>query len=115
MDAKVITADMANRMMVWSEFGRPNESVLAPPRDAAGPNHGLYPGGYYLLNAESTDALKATVAANEEARMRAIKPAPARRTEPVSYRDRIDKLWKGWVLPATDADTWVVAGCGGHF
>ena len=27
MDAKVATADMANHMMVWAQFGRPNESA----------------------------------------------------------------------------------------
>jgi hypothetical protein len=32
IDAKIATADMANHMLVWAEFGRPNESVT-PPRD----------------------------------------------------------------------------------
>jgi hypothetical protein len=115
MDAKVVSSAMASKMMVWSEFGRPNESVLAPPRDSAGPNHGLYPGGYYMLSAEPTEALSASVAANEKARLADTKPAEARKPAPVSYRDRTEKLWKGWVLPASDADTWFVAGSASYY
>ncbi|MBV8808463.1 MAG: hypothetical protein JO033_07285, partial [Acidobacteriaceae bacterium] len=107
MDAKVVTADMANRMMVWAEFGRPNESV-APASDS---NYGLFPGGYYLFDAQPSEALSASIAANEAAR---LKPENAehnpRYTPPVSWRDRADQLWKGWVLPSSDADTWFVAG-----
>ena len=29
MDAKVVTADMASRMMVWAEFGKPNQTRAA--------------------------------------------------------------------------------------
>ena len=101
MDAKIATADMANQMLVWAEFGRPNESVAA----ARESNYGLYPGGYYLLNAGSTKA-PASVAAN--------KPAAAK-AEPVSWHDRTDQLWKGWVLPASDADTWFVAGSAEYY
>jgi hypothetical protein len=32
IDAKIATADMANHMLVWAEFGRPNESIT-PPKD----------------------------------------------------------------------------------
>ena len=33
------------------------------------------------------------------------KPAP----------DYADRLWKGWVLPASDADTWFVAGSASYY
>ncbi len=112
MDAKVITSDMANHMMVWADFGRPNESV-APPRES---NHGLFPGGYYLLTTQPSEALAAAIAANERARLEAPetkqehdKPAPA------SWRDKTDKLWKGWLLPGSDADTWFVAGSAAYY
>jgi hypothetical protein len=34
-------------------------------------------------------------------------PIPAKPPEQASYKDR---LWKGWILPASDADTWFAAG-----
>jgi len=115
MDAKVVSSAMANKMMVWSEFGRPNETVLAAPRDNGSPNHGLYPGGYYLLSAEPAETLSASIAENEKARLSAGTPEAAKKATPVSYRDRADKLWKGWVLPASDADTWFVAGSAAYY
>ncbi len=107
MDSKITNSAMASRMMVWAEFGRPNESV-APARDAV--NHGLYPGGYVLFDAHPAEGLMASVAANEKVRLAPQKPERAKKPAPVSWRDRPDRLWKGWVLPASDADTWLVAG-----
>ncbi len=100
MDAKIATADMANHMLVWADFGRPNESV-APPHDS---NYGLYPGGYYLFNAGSTKAPASAIATQPQAK-----------AESVSWRDRTDQLWKGWVLPASEADTWFVAGSAEYY
>ena len=108
MDAKIVTSDMANQMMVWAEFGRPNESVWsAPSRETGSPDHGLFPGGYYLMSAEPPAALK-------EAASKEIKPEQARKT-PVSYQDQTEKLWKGWILPGSDADTWFVAGSAAYY
>ena len=115
MDAKVASSAMANRMMVWSEFGRPNESVLAAPRESASPNHGLYPGGYYMLSANPSEALAASVAANEKTRLAGTKSDEGRKPAPVSFREKSDKLWKGWVLPASDADAWFVAGSAAYY
>jgi hypothetical protein len=107
---------MANNMIVWAEFGRPNESVSGPPRDSsASPNHGLYPGGYYLLSAQPGESLKASVIENEKTRLAAAKPEEAKKPALVSWRDRADQLWKGWVLPASDADTWFVAGSAEYY
>jgi hypothetical protein len=107
MDAKVASSAMANKMMVWAEFGRPNESVWGPPRDSSkSPNLGLYPGGYYLFSAE--EVIKPNAAAPEK-KDDEDKPAL------VSWKDQTDKLWKGWVLPASDADTWFVAGSAEYY
>ncbi|HTU44391.1 MAG TPA: C45 family autoproteolytic acyltransferase/hydrolase [Bryobacteraceae bacterium] len=112
MDSKVITSDMANRMMVWAEFGRPNESV-APPHDT---NYGLFPGGYYVFDAEPSQPLRASIAANEKARVEAKdNRAEIGKSDPVSWHGRSDKPWKGWVLPASDADTWFVAGSAEYY
>jgi Phospholipase B/Carbohydrate binding domain len=111
MDAKVATSDMASHMMVWAEIGRPNETAWTPnaKHDFAG-DEGLYPSGYHLFEAEPSPSLRAEVQENEKARLAALldspKPAPAA-ADPPSYEGR---LWNGWVLPASEADTWFVAG-----
>lgn len=113
MDSKITTADMANRLMVWAEFGRPNQSEWAPPRNNPGPDRGLYPGGYHLFRAEPSDSLRSAAAENEQARLAARTPAAkANVAKPASYEGR---LWKGWVLPASEADTWFVAGSAAYY
>lgn len=112
MDAKVASADMVSHMMVWGEIGRPNEREWLPNKkwDFA-KDDGLYPSGYYLFQAEPSATLRAEIEQNEKLRLTAsldppkAKAAPA--PDPPSYEGR---LWKGWVLPASDADTWFVAG-----
>ncbi len=107
MDAKVATSDMASRMMVWAEFGKPNQREWTPAHSGYAKNDGLYPSGYALFQAEPSESLRSSIAESEKARL-AAKPAerkPGSKT--VSYKDR---LWKGWVLPASDADAWFVAG-----
>jgi hypothetical protein len=101
MDAKVATADMANQMLVWAEIGKPNQRErLAPPNGYAR-NDGQFPSGYVLLRAGSAPA---AAAPNP-------KPEAKPDAKPVSYKDR---LWKGWVLPASDADIWFVGGADGY-
>jgi hypothetical protein len=98
MDAKVVTADMASQLMVWGEIGRPNQREWVPEKGSFSGNDGLYPSGYYLFRAQKP-ALDQPVAA--------VKSKSGDAGNRVSYRDR---LWKGWVLPASEADTWFVAG-----
>ncbi|HWC95823.1 MAG TPA: C45 family autoproteolytic acyltransferase/hydrolase, partial [Candidatus Sulfopaludibacter sp.] len=97
MDAKVVTADMANRLMVWAEIGRPNQREWLPSNVGFSGNAGLYPSGYVLLRGESKTPAAAAPIAEPEVKT-ADKP---------SYRDR---LWTGWMLPASQNDTWLVAG-----
>jgi hypothetical protein len=95
MDAKIATADMASRLMVWAAIGKPNQREWRPDPGGYAKNDGLYPSGYYLF--------RAGPAADH------TEPAPiaAKPSEHASYKDR---LWKGWILPASDADTWFAAG-----
>ena len=53
--------------------------------------------------------LRAALQENEKARLVALAdpPRPSAVADPPSFEGR---LWKGWVLPATDSDTWFVAG-----
>jgi hypothetical protein len=109
VDAKIATSDMANHLMLWAAIGRPNQGAWLAPAVNPGPNRGLFPGGYYLFHGAPSEGLRSAVAANEKTRL-APPPAeakPADKPKPVSYEDR---LWKGWLLPASDADTWFVAG-----
>lgn len=109
VDAKIASADMANNMMVWGFFGKPNEREWVPT-----PHHqqdypmdeGLYPGGYSLFSARPSAALSTIIRENEQARL-ASKPADDKK--PTQKFDR-EKLWKGWILPATESDDWLTAG-----
>ena len=112
MDAKVTTSDMASRLMVWAEIGKPNEREWLPNKkwDFA-KDDGLYPSGYHLFEAEPSAALLSEIEQNENLRLKASLAPPKAVTSPTadppSYEGR---LWKGWVLPASEADTWFVAG-----
>ena len=109
MDAKVLTADMASHLMVWAAFGKPNQREWLPQKWDSSKDDGLYPSGYYLFQQEPSDSLRAALQENEKARMVALAdpPKPSAVADPPSFEGR---LWKGWVLPATDADMWFVAG-----
>jgi len=113
IDAKIATADMANHLMVWAEIGRPNQTAWTPGGEA-GPNRGLYPAGYRLFHAQPSETLQAAIAENEKARLTSgdDDKKPAEKPQTGSYKDR---LWKGWVLPASDADTWFVAGSAAYY
>ena len=112
MDAKVVTADMASHMMVWAEIGRPNQREWLPNKkyDSA-VDDGLFPSGYFLFDAQPDEILRASIEQNEKMRMTAsagsATPAVAASNE-AHFGD--DALWKGWLLPASDSDTWFVAG-----
>jgi hypothetical protein len=112
-DAKVATADMAKGLMVWAEFGRPNQSAWLAPQTNPGPNRGLYPGGYHLFSALASENLLSTVRENEAARLAGKVPETKPPVTPAP--DYEDRLWKGWVLPASDADTWFVAGSAAYY
>jgi hypothetical protein len=105
MDAKVITSGMASRMLVWAEFGRPNQTERLPSKmdqDEYAANDGLYPSGYRLISAHLSPVLTTHTAT------RTWMADPPRQP----YDDR---LWKGWVLPASDADLWFVSGSAAYY
>jgi hypothetical protein len=52
MDAKIATADMASRLMVWAAIGKPNQREWRPYPGGYAKNDGLYPSGYYLFRSE---------------------------------------------------------------
>jgi hypothetical protein len=100
MDAKIVTSDMASRLMVWAAIGKPNQREWRPNRGGYAKNDGLYPSGYYLFRAELP-------ASHSEPAHTADTPSAQ-----TSYKDR---LWKGWILPASDADTWLAAGSAAYY
>lgn len=117
MDAKVTSADMAMRGMAWVEFGRPNQREWLPSRrqrEEYADNQGLYPGGYRLADPNFPEAIQARIAAVEQERRSESAAAKANtaKTEPPQKFKPIDpdQLWKGWILPETDADVWLAAG-----
>ena len=112
MDAKVATSDMASRLMVWAAIGKPNQREWVAPRYGYSGNDGLFPSGYALFRGEPSDSLRAATAENEKARLagKSDEKKPGEK-KPDSYAERV---WKGWVLPASDADTWFVAGASAY-
>ena len=116
MDAKVVTSDMASHLMVWAAFGKPNQREWLPQKWDSAKDDGLYPSGYYLFQQEPSESLRAALQQNEKERLLALQGSPRRSTsavadppsaDPASYEGR---LWNGWILPASDADMWLVAG-----
>jgi hypothetical protein len=111
MDAKVLTSNMASHLMVWAAIGKPNQREWLPQKWDSSKDDGLYPSGYYLFQQDPSDSLRAALQKNEKARLAALtdpsKPSDPAVADPPSIEGR---LWKGWVLPATDADMWFVAG-----
>jgi hypothetical protein len=107
MDAKVITAEMANRMMVWGAIGKPNQREWVA-RGGYEKNDGLYPSGYALF----TTAPPNQLAEIEQARLnpKAAEPVAAPRPARPAANNFRDRLWKGWIVPAADSDTWFAAG-----
>jgi hypothetical protein len=112
MDAKVLTADMAQHMMVWAEIGRPNQTEWVPNKkyDAA-VDAGLYPSGYHLFAADPSDSLRASIEENEKTRLSGAVEGHGPAAAPTASKGQFDgRLWKGWLLPASENDVWFVAG-----
>jgi len=111
MDAKIATSEMASHLMAWAAIGKPNQRDRLPHKWDSAKDDGLYPSGYYLMQGEPSEALRAAIQQNERTRLTASldppRPTTPAAAAPASYEGR---LWKGWVLPTSDADTWFVAG-----
>ena len=108
MDAKVVTADMASRMMVWADFGKPNERERLPSKDDQeeySRNDGLYTSGYRLISTQPVPTARAETAKTSISAPQDFPPQQ-------NYSDR---MWSGWVLPASDADIWFASGSAAYF
>ncbi len=115
MDAKIATADMLSRMMVWAVFGKPNQREWVPSawsKEQYAKNDGLYSSGYRLIAVEPSESLRAAIQENELARTAAKGETPKAEKKNAQYKDR---LWKGWVLPASDSDDWFTAGSAAYY
>jgi hypothetical protein len=109
MDAKVTTSEMAPQMMTWALFGKSNQREWVPSesqkKDYEG-NDGLYSSGYRLFQAN--DALKPLLGSAPSAE-------PITATASATKSPSKDLLWKGWILPASDADVWLTAGSAEYY
>jgi hypothetical protein len=114
MDAKITNADMASRMMVWAVFGKPNQREWVPSsfsKEQYSKNNGIYSSGYRLISVEPSESLKVAIVENELSRTSG-KPAQATEENVTNYKSR---LWKGWVLPASENDAWFTAGSAAYY
>ena len=115
MDAKVVSAEMAKNMMVWATFGKPNQREWVPSewdKKEYAENQGLYASGYTLFSAKIQPEMQALVTANEKKRLAAKPEATEDKAKKTSYADR---LWKGWILPASPDDTLLSAGTAAYY
>ncbi len=105
MDAKVVTADMASRMMVWADFGKPNQRERVPSqadKNEYAANDGLYTSGYRLISTASVPP--------------AAPPQTARTwVEDPPQQNYSARLWNGWVLPASSTDIWFASGTSAYY
>ena len=113
MDAKIATADMAQNLMLWAAIGKPNQREWEAGergRHSYAKNDGLFPSGYRLFRGEASEGLRAAVEANEKERLTVA--AAGHNADTAKHAKALDKdrLWKGWILPASDADVWFAAG-----
>lgn len=122
MDAKITNSDMASRMMTWALFGKPNQREWVPSarqKEQYNGNDGLYSSGYRLFQGHPADAIrmlldgapKASAIAAQTANVEEGGGRGGRRGGAASSND---KLWKGWILPASDADVWLTAGAAAY-
>jgi hypothetical protein len=126
MDGKVATADMANRMMVWAVFGKPNEREWVPgATDRELSATGIYSGGYRLIdplaalskNPGDTPALagKPDIRRSQPGVSPDSLTAPSEAKSEAKKNPYKDRLWEGWILPASDGDTWLSAGSAEYY
>jgi len=120
MDAKITNSDMANRLMMWALFGKPNQREWVPSamqKEQFGGNDGLYSSGYRLFQGHAADAIKMLLdgapkasAIKEQASTEEGGGGRGGRRGRGGASASNEKLWKGWILPASDADVWLTAG-----
>ena len=115
MDVKIATSDMASKLMAWTVFGLPNERERKPSewdKKVYAENNGLHSSGYRVMSATPTEALARAIQDNEAERLRTAPVEPAKKQEKPDYTER---LWKGWILPTTDFELWLVRGSVGYY
>lgn len=118
MDAKVASARMAENMMVWANFGKPNQREWVPSeyeKKAYSGNSGLYAGGYRLFSAKAPPELQALVSEGEKERLGAKEGSKDDAKGEKKHASFEEKLWKGWILPSTPEDTWLSAGSAEYY
>ncbi len=101
-DAKVTTSEMAPQMMLWALLGKPNEREWVPAQyqkqQFAG-NEGIHSSGYQVWQAHAQAPEAAPVAVSQAGPAKSVLPKMPE-----------EKLWKGWILPATEEDEWISLG-----
>src|SRR6202041_1340548 len=108
----------AKRMMTWALFGKPNQREWVPSpmqKDSFAGNDGLYSSGYRLFQGHPADAIKMLLDGAPKAS--AITAQVAGGENGAGRGGRLggrggasasdEKLWKGWILPASDSDVWL--------
>ncbi|MBI4893203.1 MAG: hypothetical protein HY821_21445 [Acidobacteria bacterium] len=101
-DAKVTSSEMAPRMMMWALLGKPNEREWVPSRyqvEQYAENEGIHSSGYQVWQAHASTPESAQAAVSKAEPKKSAVPKMAQ-----------EKLWKGWILPATEQEEWISLG-----
>src|SRR5258708_7682270 len=105
MDAKVASADLASRLMVWAAIGKPNQTPWIAEdwaKKTYAKNDGLFPSGYRLFTTQAPPAPVSPQPESDNDKTTTQHPPPT-------------TLWTGWLLPASDADQWFIAGSAAYY
>ncbi len=113
-DAKITTADMASRLMCWAVFGKPNQREWPLPEQWDRENlpflTGIYSSGYRLIQPLPESLLSAS-----EPRPSGSGPAAKPETPAPKKQSFKERLWEGWILPASDSELWLSAGSAAYY
>jgi len=111
-DAKFTTTKLAKEMKSWALFGPPMGRAWTPTREEQEHSPELRPlvsNDWALLSIDAAGA-----APKEAVKLADAVPFPEEKEDRFAKPVSLSAAWRGTLLPASDADTWLAAGNAGY-
>jgi hypothetical protein len=111
-DAKFTTTKLAKEMKSWALFGPPMGRAWTPTREEQEHAPELRPlvsNDWALISVDAAGA-----APQESPKLADSAPFPEEKEDRFDKPVALSAAWRGTLLPATDADTWLAAGNAGY-